>query len=201
MPRAKRKGSLRVFRVSFSGSPLDGRALADALEGVRSRYEGTRSEPDDEVDHHRALVGADAKEDAIAFVREAMARHGTFGSFHATPVLDARGEVVRTPICTRLNEIDWDGVRREVPLSALQQRALIALLDDHEPTWIVAAEVDLADRETVEVAVRDLEARQLVRSIQAESGETGRESELEDWWALTDEGWDLLGLIKSPRYG
>jgi hypothetical protein len=191
-----------IFRVFFSGSPLEGRVLADALEDVDRRYEGTRSEPDEDVDHHWALVGAETNEEAIAFVREAMAHHGTLGSFHAAPVLDARGEVIRTPICTRLNEIDWDGVRRQVPLSALQQRVLMALLDDPEATWIIAAEVGMpADRAGAEAALRELHGKRLVASGLGAGGEPGKEADLDRWWGITDEGWDLLGLIKSPRYG
>ena len=54
----------------------------------------------------------------------------------------------------------------------------------------------------VDVVSRALTAdeRDVVLGDFAESGETGRESAMEDWWALTDECWDLLGLIKSPRY-
>jgi hypothetical protein len=98
-------------------------------------------------------------------------------------------------------DIDWEEVQHKAPLTELQRNVLLALLDDHEPTWIVAQDRHVSgDRDGVVVALRDLEARNLVRSRRAESGEAGRESALEDWWALTDNAWDLLGLIKSPRY-
>jgi hypothetical protein len=80
---------------------------------------------------------------------------GKFGDFHGAPVLDARGEVIRTPIRTCLSEIDWHATRREGPLSALHQRALTALLDDHEATWIVAAEVEMPDDRTGVEAARE----------------------------------------------
>jgi hypothetical protein len=56
------------------------------------------------------------------------------------------------------------------------------------------------DRDSVEAALRDLAARGLVDSRRAESGETGREAEIVDWWVMTDACWELLGLIRSPRY-
>jgi hypothetical protein len=181
---------------------LDGRTFQAALadDGGR-RYEGSFVDEVKDVAIHRALVGADTPGEAIERVREVLARHGEFGDFRAQPVVDARGEVIRTPIRTRLSEIDWDGARCEARLSALQQTAIMALLDDHEPTWIVAAEVEIADRATVEAALRELESLRLVRSIREESGEPGRETDDDNWWAVTDEGWDLLGLIKSPWYG
>jgi len=29
----------------------------------------------------------------------------------------------------------------------------------------------------------------------------GRAPDPVPWWAITDKGWDLLRMIKSPRYG
>jgi hypothetical protein len=206
-----RCASRPIFRVSFSGPPLEGRVLADALECADSRYEGTLSEPDEEVDHHRALVGADTKEEAIAFVREAMAPYGTVGDFLAAPVTDACGEVKRTPIRTRWSEVDWEEVQSKVALSDLERALIGTFLDAAEPTWIILSDPEVPDDvELVQDVLQDLERRGLVYSTWEPAFgpedfgvlETwhGRPERMCHWWALTDEGWDLLGLIKSPGY-
>ena len=58
-----------------------------------------------------------------------------------------------------------------------------------------------ADRNGVEAILKHLKEQGLVDSLRVAGGEPGKESEHDDWWSVTDEGWDLLGLIKSPRYG
>jgi hypothetical protein len=76
------------------------------------------------------------------------------------------------------------------------------MLDDHEPTWIVVADPDVdAGRREVEAALDVLEALGLVRSRLAASGQLGRDAEPERWWAITPDGWDLLGFIRSAAYG
>ena len=75
------------------------------------------------------------------------------------------------------------------------------LLNDAEPTWIIVQDPEVpGDRDSVEAALRDLEQRGFVHSTWELSGEHDREPGMDHWWALTDEGWDLLGLIKSPLY-
>jgi hypothetical protein len=186
--------------VSFAGPWLEAHVINAALDGEDLRWEGSAGNVYEPIQHHRALVGAASENEAIATVREALATLGYFDDFHAALVRDSRGEVMLTPI-RRWTDIDWEGVQRKAPLNELQRNVLLALLNDHEPTWIVAQDPDVpGDRDGVEVALRDLEARNLVRTRRAESGEAGRESAMEDWWALTPDGWDLLGLIKSPRY-
>jgi hypothetical protein len=66
------------------------------------------------------------------------------------------------------------------------------------------------DRVRVEAALGDLERRGLVYRTSEPAGGPedfavlqtwrGHPERMCDWWAVTDEGWDLLGLIKSPRY-
>jgi hypothetical protein len=189
-----------IFRVSFTGPWLDAPVINSALDGEDLRWEGSGGHVDEPIQRHRALVGAVSENEAIATVREALATLGYFDDFQAGLVRDSRGEVMLTPIRS-WTDIDWEEVQRKVTLTELQRDVLLALLNDHEPTWIVAQDPDVrGDRDGVEVALRDLEARNLVRSRRAESGEAGRECALEDWWALTGNAWDLLGLIKSPRY-
>jgi hypothetical protein len=179
---------------------LESSVLKAALDGVERRWEGSESDLHRGAARHCALVGAKTEQEAIETAREALASHGAFGDFHAALVRDSRGELMLLPIRS-WTDIDWEQVQRKAPLTELQRNVLLALLNDHEPTWIVAQDPDVpGDRDGVVVALRDLEARNLVRSRRAASGEAGRESALEDWWALTDNGWDLLGLTKSPRY-
>jgi hypothetical protein len=56
------------------------------------------------------------------------------------------------------------------------------------------------ERATVEAVLEGLQERKLVYSVLEEGGEPGKEAELDRWWAITDEGWDLLGFIESPNY-
>jgi hypothetical protein len=167
------------------------------LDRIDLCWEGSEFDPANPPDRHRLLVGSTDEREAIYSVREAVAPYGTFGDFHAVAVRDLAGAIMRTPI-RRWADIDWEAVQRKAPLSELQRGILGALFNDHEPTSIIADEPDvLGDRESVTTALRDLETHSLVRCAWNEPAETGREQ----WWALTDECWDLLGLIKSPRYG
>jgi hypothetical protein len=161
---------------------------------------GSESRPDETIVHHRVLVGADSEPDAVAIVQRAFARYGTSSDFRPTSVRDLKGEVRHTPIL-RWADIDWEEVQRKAPVSMLQRTILGALFNDHEPTRMIAKDPDVQDdRESVDAALRDLGARGLVDGRRGESGETGREPETAEWWAMTDECWELLGLIRSPRY-
>jgi hypothetical protein len=78
---------------------------------------------------------------------------------------------------------------------------LRSMADAGEPTWIIAANAELSnDRAAVEVLLAGLRQAGLVGGVLEEGGEPGKETELDRWWTITDKGWDLLGLIKSPRY-
>jgi hypothetical protein len=138
----------------------------------------------------------------MATVRKALAGHGSFSEYRASSVTDARGEIWRRPFDRSWDEIDWQDVPARASLSDLERAVLHCLLDDHEPTWIVAADPEVsADRVRVKAVLDGLEEKKLVTSVLAASGESGRESEPDRWWAVTDEGWDLLGMIKPPSYG
>jgi hypothetical protein len=171
-----------------------------ALEDDDLRWEGSAGKLDGPVGHHRALVGAVSEDDAIDTVRKALEGRGAFDDFRAEPVRDSRGEVKRTPI-RGWEDVDWDHVQSQVSLSELQRTLLGTFLNAAEPTWMILSDPDVPDdRDEVEAALRDLERRGIVDSKVEESGETGREYAPDNWWALTDEGWDVLGLIKSPGY-
>jgi hypothetical protein len=174
--------------------------LPAALAVDDRRYEGSFHRPNRAF--HRALVVAATEEEAIDLVRDALQSvEEPFSEFSASPVKDAQGEVKHAPIRTRWDEVDWENVATKATLSELQRNVLWVLADAGEATWKVAQDPDvLGDRANVEAALSDLEARTLVYCVLEEGGEPGRESELDRWWAITDEGWDLLGLIKSPRY-
>jgi hypothetical protein len=131
--------SCPIFRVSFTGSVLESSVLKAVLDGVERRWEGSESDLQRRAAHHRALVGANTEQEAIETVREALASHGAFGDFHAALVRDSRGEVMLTPIRS-WTDIDWEEVQRNAPLTELQRNVLLALLNDHEPTSIVAGD-------------------------------------------------------------
>jgi hypothetical protein len=202
--------SMLVFRVRFSGPALSDRAKK-ALEAVEGRWEGSLGLFDDPgPQHHRVLVGALTGGDAVALVKRTLERHGAFADFEATAVRNRRGDVWHTPIRKGAWEIDWDGVEAKAELTELQRTLVQGILDAAEPTWILLKDPDTGgDTSAAEAALRDLERRGLVGSTWEPSGdpefgvvETWRGVRLPmcHWWALTDEGWEVLGLIKSPGY-
>ena len=58
------------------------------------------------------------------------------------------------------------------------------------------------DRQATEAAMRDLETRNLVRASRAPGGHPNAATwdEPDDWWALTAEGWALVGSDPPPDY-
>ncbi len=136
-------------------------------------------------------------------VRDALAPELAFGfytGFTFTVVRNSRGEPWRGAFYRKWHEVDWETEPR-ASLASIERAALGCLLDAAEPTWIVAEELEMSDdRAGVISVLRGLEARGVVCSTVEESGEPGRACESERWWAVTDEGFDLLGFIKSPTY-
>ena len=116
------------------------------------------------------------------------------------PVSGAKGEARRSPFYRRWEEIDWHATPERARLSELERGVLFALADRGIPTVDVVADPDVptTDRGQVEAALERLRTRKLVFSTVEYIGhpvnKPGR------WWAITDEGWDLLGMVKSPRY-
>jgi hypothetical protein len=52
----------------------------------------------------------------------------------------------------------------------------------------------------VEAALAELEKAGLVDWRVARSMGPEGEPDVVPWWATTETGWDLLGLVKPPRY-
>jgi hypothetical protein len=190
---------MAVYRVEFVGDELTDAATA-ALTAAGKWWEGSAFGPE-EPSRHCVLVEATAEREAIASVRGVLAPHGSFGQYAASPVRGARGEVWRGRFYRSWRDIDWQAVPQRARLTELQRAVLGALADAGEPTWLVVKALDYqADRAAVEAVLEGLQEQKLVYSVLEEGGGPARESELDRWWAITDEGWDLLGFIKSPIY-
>jgi hypothetical protein len=187
-----------AYRVSFSGPDLPEGARA-SLRGTDPRWEG--SERDAEGDwRHRALVHASSEQNAVEAVRAVLPEPDSYRDVGALPVTDSQGQPWTRPLSS-WDEIDWGAVPQLARLSGLQRVLLACLYNDAEPTWTVLADRDVsADHDTVEVGLQDLEDHGLIFSALSPSGGPGTQNELVPWRAMTDETWDLLGLIKSPRY-
>jgi hypothetical protein len=191
-----------VFRVSFTGTELNEVAMA-GLDGAGVAWEGSEAVSEGAW-CHRVRVAAIDEQGAIAAVRTALngrAALGAYTALAASVVRNSRGEVRRGPVAPSWADIDWQADPRRARLTG-EQRALIGcLLDDAEPTWVIASDPDVSsDRRQVESALTELQAEGLVFSVLSQAVEPGTEPRLERWWGATDECWDLLGLIKSPRY-
>jgi hypothetical protein len=131
-----------------------------------------------------------------------------------TPISRARVRVHRVQVAAEIAELpspwDVDDLDQHLMAIGLVEEMVQGGVDPHPaPVLVHAAAAHLLSSSGRQhrypaldsprlAALRDLEARNLVHSVIAESGETGRESANEDWWALTDECWDLLGPIKVP---
>jgi hypothetical protein len=159
------------------------------LDAADITWEGSEAVPEGAW-HLRVRVAAIDEQSAIAAVRTAPSAQIAFGAytaFAASAVRNCRGEVWRGAVAPSWSDIDWQADPRRARLGE-EQRALIGcLLDDAEPTWIVASDPDVSsDRRQVESAFTDLEAEGLVFSLLAQAAEPGTESHLERWWAATD---------------
>lgn len=159
-------------------------------------WEGSLGSPD--AGHrHYFLVTAATSDAAIAAVRCALRDHGTFDSFAATEV--------QPPVGWKglgRHGVDWASVSARQQLTELQQTLLENLLDDEEPTWLVLKDPGAGgDRKAAEAALGELERHGLVKRARRASGNPDSDPmELEDWWAITGPGWEMLGLIKRPWY-
>ncbi|MCW3019743.1 MAG: hypothetical protein JWN10_2051 [Solirubrobacterales bacterium] len=188
-----------VYRVRFHGDePSD--AAGAALAAAEVVWEGSAL-GSEQPSRHRVLVYARSEREAEELVRPLLASHGSSEDFRAEVAKDAKGHAWRGGFYRGFEEVDWDARPERAALTPLERGVLEELLQAHEPAWTIVrwGEVD-ADRERVEASLQCLQARGLVWSEMAQSGETGRETELVRWWALSDEAWDLLGFIKSPAY-
>jgi hypothetical protein len=187
-----------VYRVSFVGTRLTDAEKA-ALTAAGAAWEGTECGAEGPC-RHRALVNATTEQEAIAAVRTVLETDGSLSDYAAAPVRDSRGEVWRGLFYRSWHEIDW-GIPERAGFTEVEREVLWALADDHEPVWTIVRDPDVhANRVEIEAALAQLERKALIDKRIAASGEPGHETEPVPWWAITDEGWDLLGFIKSPRY-
>lgn len=187
-----------VYRVSFVGTRLTDAEKA-ALTAAGAAWEGTECGAEGPC-RHRALVNATTEQEAIAAVRTVLGADGSLGNYDAAPVRDSRGEVWRGPFYRSWHEIDW-GTPERATLTELERTLLGALTNDHEPVWTIVKDRYVhANRVEIEAALAQLERKALIDKRISASGESGHETEPVLWWAITHEGWDLLGLIPSPRY-
>lgn len=184
-----------VYRVMFSGDWLpeerEGELGAGGViwEGSESTNGSVR---------HRVLVSCSGPRDAIRVVRDAVSGLGDFDRFVAEPVRDAHGNVWRRKFYRRWDEIDWDQPERAT-FSELQRATMRTLADAAEPTELVVSWVGRPVR-IVGKALRELRDKGLVESHTEPYWDGEHGDDHAEWWKLTDEAWDLLGCIKSPRY-
>jgi hypothetical protein len=189
-----------IYRVWFEGAELHEQALA-ALERAGAVWEGTLYQPGGARHHHSVRVRATGSGEAIEHISSAIGRLGRYRKHRAEPLIDSAGAPWRGAINRRWEEVDWNAPELTV-LRPLQRAVIGALLDDHEPTWTIVKDPEVvATRSDVEAALKALEQAGLVDHRLALGLEPGADTDDPvPWWALTNRAWDLLGLVKSPRY-
>lgn len=191
-----------IHRVWFEGAELDKQALAALSQAgaVWEGEEGSLAASDDDWLHSARLRAHSARE-AKELIAVVLDQFGAYRLKSVELVVGAGGEPWRGPIDRSWEEVDWS-VSELAAFSALERTVIWALLDDHEPTWIILRAFDVEPpRADAEQALRRLETLGLVDHRLALSMEPADDGdEPVPWWALTDRAWDLLELIKSPRY-
>jgi hypothetical protein len=199
--RDRLAGAPLIYRVWFEGPELDERALA-ALSAAGAVWEGTEGfvAPGAEWRHSARLRAADASA-AARQIETLLAEHSAYRATNIELLLGAGGEPWRGEIDRRWEQVDWSVPELSV-LSPLQRTVIWALLDDHEPTWVILRALEATpDPAEVDDALREMGALGLVHHRLARSMAPDEEGDQPvPWWALSDHAWDLLGLIKSPRY-
>ena len=189
-----------VFRVRFSGSNLPDNTPST----LRSRgvyWEGSEHGPS-EPSKHRALVEASSLNEAITTVKTAVDSYGAFTDFEAAPITDSNGELWKGGLHGSWEDIDWEATPQRSRLSELDRGVLWVLTDAGEATWILAQapQVPTDDRNEIDAALEELERNGWVYHTIGPSCEPETDWPRVRWWAITDEGWDRLGLIKSSEY-
>jgi hypothetical protein len=183
---------MALFRVQFDGPELaEPQADGDA---AGAEFEGSLGFADNVRFRHHFLLKRRTPEEAIDAMSRAVKQRAEFNNFAASEVTPPAGWKGLG------GDIDWTHVASRCDLTELEKVLLAKLLDAAEPTWILLEDPHTGgDREAVEAAFRDLELRSLVTRTREPSGNpAGGVMDPEDWWTLTDQAWDLLGLIKPP---
>jgi hypothetical protein len=193
--------SKAIYRVVFSGGDFLSEPALRALRAVGAAWDGSGGNTRTGEFRHRAQVRTSGSDDAIGLVQHALEPHGAFRDFEASEVSYVGRDGRRRPFQWPNRGVDWTLVRSQPELTELQKTLLENILDAAEPTWIILQDETIKDdRQVVENALRDLEARNFVSSSWELSAQGEGHPDMDHWWALTDAGWDLLGLIKSPGY-
>lgn len=186
-----------VHRVSLRGSLSEEAKTSLQARGV---FWLTSREAPGEQSRHFVLVDAANAGRATTAVRDALALDA-IAVDPETKVYDDFG-VGRRPFVPPGTGPDWDEVRTRIQLTAEQENLLDSLLDNVEPTWqLIGATGEPTERNEATAALANLERLGLVRKTRQWSGKSADMADLDDWWEITDHGWDLLGLIPSPCYG
>jgi hypothetical protein len=181
-----------LFRVFCDGPQARSDTERAALERLNLGWEGNGPALDAASCRHAFLITAPTAAEAVRAVARAL-RFSGFARFDAIAIDQSLRQ--------EHDAIDWN-VAALSALPALDQVILTALLNAGEPTWILLDDPDIADdREALESALEDLEQRGLAGHVRELAGRPGTSwDETDDWWSITDHGWELLGLRKRAFY-
>jgi hypothetical protein len=186
-----------VHRVAFSGTFVGERMPESCLpEGIH--WQATHGSPDS-PDRHFVLMEAENAARAVATVEAALRGLGEFREFASRSFPSYGAECGCRPFVLPGNPPNWDEL--DLDITDVERRLLESLLDDIEATWVLLRDHPDLDRAAAEQSLRRLEEIGFVASAKAMSCNPVAFEELDNYWAITDDGWDRLGLIRSPRSG
>jgi len=185
-----------VHRVAFSGT-FAGEQLPDAHLPDGIHWQASQMSPDS--DRHFVLLEAENAAQAVATVETALRGLGEFHEFASRSFPAYGAEPGCRPFVTPGNPPNWDEL--DLGITDTERRLLESLLDVIEATWVLLRDYPDLDRAGAEQSLRRLEEIGLVASSRAMSCNPAAFEAPDNYWAITDTGWDRLGLIVSPRHG
>jgi hypothetical protein len=183
---------MHLFRVFCDGPQARSDSERAAIERLDLGWEGNGPALDATSCRHAFLITAPTAAEAVHAVARVLRSQG-FARFEATEIAPGLRQ--------EHDAIDWN-VAKLSDLSALHQVILTALLNAGEPTWILLEDPDIPDDcEVLRSALQDLEQRGLVGHVRELAARPDSSlDQTDDWWYITDQGWDVLGVRKRAFY-
>jgi hypothetical protein len=136
---SKSDTAMTIYRVTFEGEDLP-EDVSTLLEPDVA-YESSACDPEGHC-RHTVRTRAPSRAQAVERVADAMREYGRYDGYRATELIDPHGNPLTGALDPRWEDIDWSTPER-AQLTDLKRAVLGALLDDHEPPWIIPEDADM----------------------------------------------------------